>query len=176
MPSRMPSGASGLDQELCTRLVDALEMRGDNGDRWNPHEALQDAAGSELDPMLERKHLLKRHAGRRVMDLLAVRLAEIPSEGRARRRRPPAESPCRCQDGPILIHGSLDDAGHGLIASRIKRTGSLLRGAVAKRRDIRRTAGQHDAVQTPDDRAESTTSFVEGTEPTSAAMKGAARR
>ena len=39
--------------------------------------------GVKLDPMLECKHLLKRHAARRVMDLLTVRLAEIPPEGRA---------------------------------------------------------------------------------------------
>ena len=103
-------------------------MRGDDGDRWNSHEALQDAAGSELDPMLERKHLLKRHAGRRrVMDLLTLRLAEIPSEGRAIRDGDLLKAPAYAEDGPILQTIRFRGYRKSMLIKADKHMGSFLR-------------------------------------------------
>jgi hypothetical protein len=88
------------------------------------------------------------------MDLLAGHLAEIAPEGCAIGDGDLLKAPADAEYWPILLYGSLDDAQDGLVTGRIKRTGSLLRGTVTMRRDIGWTAGQQDAVQTSDDRAD----------------------
>src|SRR5262245_62984192 len=73
-------GARGLDQELPAHLVDALKMRRDDNDRRCVQGAFQYAARREVDTMLKSEHLVQRQTRRRVVDLLAVGLAEIGPE------------------------------------------------------------------------------------------------
>jgi hypothetical protein len=135
-------------------LGDSLEMRRGDHDRRRPHGTLQNASAHKFYPVLKGEHLLHRKAGGRVVDLVAIRFAEI-----APQRRPVGDSdflksPAYAEDGTVLIHSGIDQAHCHFIARRIERTCSRLPAAIAMRLDVRRTAGEHNSIQPADNRGD----------------------
>src|SRR4029079_14546769 len=144
--------ARGLDHELPAHSVDALKMRRDDRDRRCAQGAFQYAARGEVDTMLKSEHLVQRQAWRRMVDLLAVGLAEIGPERCAVRHGDLLKSPADAQDRPILLYRFIDQAQRGRVTRGIERAGPGFAAAVPLRRDIEGAASQEDAIQTADDR------------------------